>query len=204
MGKVETISFKRRKLPHWDVFNKSYFITFRLRGSLPKDVVVRLKNEKELIKAKQNNKEELYQFHRKEFLKIEKVLDSVKNSENAYLTRDDIAPILMNSLSFLEDKYCWRIPHFVIMPNHIHCLCLDDKPGKRIDKTGLFSEFKRYTAVKINKIFNRKGRVWNDENFEHWCRDYHKEESVKRYILNNPVKAGFVKSPTDWKWQWSK
>ncbi len=198
--KPKTISFTRRRLPHWDVENRPYFITFRLRNSLPSNVVMDLKNKRELIKSKKDNEEDLLEFQRKQFFMIEKILDSVDNDNNAYLTRDDIAPILMDSLAFIENKYCWRIPRFVIMPNHIHCLCIGDKKGKQIDKIGLFADFKKFTARHINKVLNQKGRVWCDENFDHWCRTPEKVESIKRYIWNNPIKAGFVNEIEDWKW----
>ena len=86
------------------------------------------------------------------------------------------------------------------MPNHIHCLCIADKTGVKIGLTKIFSLFKRFTARKINEKLKRQGRVWVDENFDHWCRTPEKEQSVKRYIANNPVKAGFVTNSKDWKW----
>ena len=198
---IETISFTRRRLPHWEVNQSSYFVTFRLRGSLPRETVLKLKEKRESLLNKKDNKKELYEFQRFEFREIEKVLDSVRNSENAYLTRDDIAPILMSSFEFLEKKYCWRFPSFVIMPNHVHCLGIADGDREPVSLTKIFALFKRFTGKLINETLNRSGRVWVDENFDHWCRTSEKEESLKRYINNNPVKAGLVMNSDDWKWR---
>jgi putative transposase len=199
---IETISFKRRRLPHWQVHGKAYFVTFRLRNSLPEEVVLRLKRQRDVLLSKENNDEELYEFQRHEFKEIEMILDSVTNEENAYLTRDDIAPVLMDAFDHLSSKYCWRFPSLVIMPNHVHCLCVADKVGEKASLTKIFGLFKQFTGRGINKVIKRTGnRVWVDENFDHWCRTADKEESVKRYIANNPVKAGLVKNSSDWKWK---
>jgi len=67
--------------------------------------------------------------------------------------------------------------------------------------TDVVGLFKRYTARRINDVMNRQGRVWVDENFDHWCRKSDKVERVKKYIANNPVKAKLVNKSEDWKWQ---
>ena len=198
---IETTSFKRRRLPHWEVHEKSYFVTFRLRASLPKEVILKLKEQRNAILNKEDNEKDIYEFQRYEFGEIEKILDSVNNETNAYLAKDNIAPILMESFEYLEKKYCWRFTSFVIMPNHVHCLCVADKEGEKISLTKIFGLLKRFTAREINKVLSKKGRVWVDENFDHWCRTADKEESVKKYIANNPVKAKLVKDSKDWKWK---
>lgn len=43
MGKE--VQFYRRKLPHYQPHDAIFFITFRLAGSLPKNVIIELKQE---------------------------------------------------------------------------------------------------------------------------------------------------------------
>ena len=158
--------------------------------------------QRDVLLSKEDNVEELYEFQRHEFKEIEIILDSVSNEKNAYLTRDDIAPVLMDAFAHLSNKYCWRFPSFVIMPNHVHCLCVADKVGEKASLSKIFGLFKQFTGREINKVIKKAGnRVWVDENFDHWCRTADKEESVKRYIANNPVKAGLVKDSREWKWK---
>jgi putative transposase len=201
MNDHKTISFSRRRLPHWEVLGGLYFVTFRIRRSLPQKVILKLKEKRNQIIGGNDSERDLIEFQRYEFREIENVLDRVNNDVNAFLARDDIAPILMESFEFIEKKYCWRFISYVIMPNHIHCLCLADKDGEKKSLTQTIGIFKQYTAREINKKLNRKGRLWVDENFDHWCRDFNKEESVKRYIEQNPVKGGLVKESSDWKWK---
>jgi hypothetical protein len=59
---------------------------------------------------------------------------------------------------------------------------------------------KGWTARKANILLNRTGSFWAPESFERWCRSAEEEDKVKRYIQNNPVKAGLVKSSSAWKW----
>ena len=197
--KINTISFTRRRLPHWCVAGKSYFVTFRLRGSLPLQVIQDLREKREKIQQMASEKDK-HKFEQFEFKIIENILDSVNNNDNAFLCRDNIATILMERFSFLEEKYCWQFPAYVIMPNHIHCMCIDNTEGVNISLTRLIGEFKRYTSRKINMILGHSGRVWVDENFDHWCRTTDEEAKIIEYIANNPVKAGLVAKKEDWKW----
>jgi len=197
---IRTISFKRRSLPHWEVAGKMHFVTFRLRNTLPKEIVVKFQKRRSEILA-EDNVCKIHEFQRYEFKEIERILDSVKNDENAYLSRFDIAPVLMEAFESLEYKYCWSFPSYVIMPNHIHCLCVADKEGKGISLTDIIGLYKRFTSRKINTIRGESGRIWIDENFDHWCRDHHKVESIVKYIENNPVKAGLVDKSENWRWK---
>ena len=46
---VETIRFVRNRLPHWLVADRTYFVTLRLSGSLPRSVVRELIREREAL-----------------------------------------------------------------------------------------------------------------------------------------------------------
>jgi len=42
------------------------------------------------------------------------------------------------------------------------------------------------------------------ESFDHYSRSDEETERIIAYVMNNPVKAGLVKSPEDWKWSYCK
>ncbi len=193
-----TTSFRRRNLPHWHVKSKPYFVTFRLKGSLPESIVNRLKRDYQNFLDSDPNQEEILIFQRKRFKTVETILDSAKNSPT-YLRIPEIAQIVLESFDWLETECHWRIPAAVIMPNHVHILLVDSELAtKSLERS--IGIMKGFTAREANKILNRKGQFWMPENFDHWCRSADKTESVKRYIRNNPVKAGLVKNPDDWRW----
>ncbi len=154
---IDTISFSRRRLPHWEVNRKVYFVTFRLRNSLPMSVVAELQKERDDLFCSSAENDNFVKFQRYEFKKIESILDSINNEEYAFLAREDIAPIIMNAFEFLENKYCWRFPSFVIMPNHVHCLGVADKDGEPISLVKVLSLLKSFTGREMNKRLNREG-----------------------------------------------
>ena len=59
---------------------------------------------------------------------------------------------------------------------------------------------KGYAAKKINKILNRKGSVWLDENFDRIIRNDDEFTEKMNYVMNNPLKAGFVENVELYKW----
>jgi len=61
---------------------------------------------------------------------------------------------------------------------------------------------KGYTANKANKILNRTGTFWQHESYDHVVQDEKELERVIAYVLNNPVKAGFVSTWQEWKWSY--
>ena len=83
------------------------------------------------------------------------------------------------------------------MPNHVHILIevLEGKVLMSIVKT-----WRSYTAHKFNKMLGRNGKVWMKDYFDRYIRDDTHFRDVVAYIDNNPVNAGLVKEPCEWKW----
>ncbi len=59
---------------------------------------------------------------------------------------------------------------------------------------------KGYTARESNRILNRKGPFWQDENYDHWARDQAECCRIADYIDANPVKAGLCRYTDEWEW----
>jgi REP element-mobilizing transposase RayT len=91
----------------------------------------------------------------------------------------------------------------VVMPDHVHLLCMalmDDNGSISIPE--ITRTIKSESAHRINKVLGRSGRVWQDESFDHILRG---DESLRKkalYILENPVRAGLVRSPREYRWLW--
>jgi REP element-mobilizing transposase RayT len=194
----ETTAFYRRSLPHWKVSSCSYFVTFRLKNSIPKDKLFELKNKYDRIKSECLNDNDLLKAQRIHFLHIEKIIDSNRSADDISLATAGIAEIIMERIEWMEKNTGWRIPSYVIMPTHIHCLMNGEKADRSLSKA--LQLLKGYTAKKANDHLKREGAFWSPESFDYWCRSSEKKESAKRYIRNNPVKAGLVKSADDWPW----
>jgi REP element-mobilizing transposase RayT len=198
MNKPPTISFSRRKLPHWRVAGRPYFVTFRLKNTLPEHIVEDLKQQRSTLKEKHAAPEDILSFERTSFIKIENILDNLDN-DICYLKLPAAADIVIESFDFIQIKYKWYFPYIVVMPNHVHCLAAhQDNAACSLEQA--LGYIKSFSAKNINLLINNKGNIWETENFDHWCRTPESEERIKEYIRNNPVKAGLVKAPEDWKW----
>jgi putative transposase len=91
----------------------------------------------------------------------------------------------------------------IVMPDHVHLLLtpLGDEDGP-FTTPRIMQAIKGASAHRVNKLPGRKGRVWQEESFDRALR---KEETVGYrldYMLQNPVRAGLVENPLDYRWLW--
>ncbi|MEO8042274.1 MAG: transposase, partial [Acidobacteriota bacterium] len=107
---------------------------------------------------------------------------------------------------------------YCIMANHVHSLFtpfLGERSLTEVKRknrtafqstdptlTSIMQSIKGYTGREANKFLGRKGQFWETESYDHEVRDAKEFGNIKSYILNNPVKAGFVRDWRDWKWSW--
>jgi REP element-mobilizing transposase RayT len=113
-----------------------------------------------------------------------------------YLSDERIAESISETI-LKFDRVKYELHSWVIMPNHVHILItpLDDYSLAEI-----LHSIKSFTANFANKTLGRNGRFWSPEYFDRFIRDREHYASAKRYIENNPVKAGLCKEPEDWRW----
>lgn len=180
---------------------------FRLNGSLPKEVVLRLREErdlakKELLKKGLPNeviKQELNKMRRLYFGKFDDLLDNVHTGPH-FLKQPDVAKIVADAiLHFNEERY--TVINYCIMSNHVH-LTLSKLQGEIGD---LLGSIKKFTARKINLLHDCVGRqVWVYESYDHLIRDEEDLIFHHTYTLENPVKAGIVSSWLDFPFTYAR
>ena len=113
-----------------------------------------------------------------------------------FMRDERVAQIVKDAL-FYYDGNKYKIIAWCIMPNHVHILI---EVFNGISLSEIVHSWKSYSANQINKHLNRTGQVWMMEYFDRYIRDYDHFEKVINYIHNNPVKAGLVKSPSEYRW----
>lgn len=84
---------------------------------------------------------------------------------------------------------------FVVMANHVHLLITPT-----VQPSALMHSLKRFTAREANRIIGITGPFWQDESYDRLVRDGREFERIRRYIENNPVRAGLVSAPEDYLW----
>ncbi|MFN2492548.1 MAG: transposase [Pyrinomonadaceae bacterium] len=105
------------------------------------------------------------------------------------------------------------------MPNHVHAVIKplirgvpDDamlRGGSTADAgyyslASIMQSLKGYTALKANQLLGLQGEFWEHESYDHWIRDADEWQRTVAYVLNNPLKAGYVKRWQDWKWNYRR
>jgi putative transposase len=102
----------------------------------------------------------------------------------------DYAPDLVKSIERYHTNQKWFCRAYIIMPDHLHLLI---SPFPNHALTQLMQDWKRYTA----KNFEIK---WQKNFFEHRLRSDESANDKAYYMELNPIRAGLVKQPTEWKW----
>ena len=196
--------FYRKNLPHIQPPGETFFITYRLAGSLPLSTIENLKSryrqaERRLhIQYPDLEKRACakYDLQKKYFAEFDDQLDKCLN-EPYWLKEKNIAALVAESLDYLAKMY-FDLWAFCIMPNHVHLLITVFEDAPILYK--ILQKHKKHTAWKGNLILKRSGKFWTHESYDHIVRNGQEFENIVYYILNNPIKAGFVKKWQDWQW----
>jgi len=176
-----TVSFYRRKLPHWQPESGSIFLTWRLFGSLPKGFAERLR--------RWSNDPG------KQFVDADRMLDAA--SQGPFWLKDpQIAGHARCAIQRGAELGHYVLRAWAIMPNHVHVLLDPLVPLAR-----LTLGIKRASAKDANATLGRTGKpFWQDESFDRWVRGPAEFARIHAYIENNPVKARLCARPQDWPW----
>jgi putative transposase len=128
------------------------------------------------------------------------VTSSVRDGIRCDLTRENIAPIILNTLVYYANKRYYLYDH-TVMPDHIHFILQPIERNETVEPLGdILGDIKSYTAHKINDQLGRKGSLWLDESYDRIIRDEKEYRKFARYIFENPERAGLVENAEDWPW----
>jgi REP element-mobilizing transposase RayT len=175
--------FSRGYLPHFDSSFVIQAVTYRLADSLPNEVAKRM-----LADYPEGWKSPAYR------KRIEDYVDAGHGA--CRLKRPEVAQIVLDRWRRF-DGVRYRLHAWVIMPNHVHVVVQTIAP---CDLASAVEGWKSCSARKINKIFCRRGAVWQREYWDRFIRDEQHYQRAVAYVHENPVKAGLVSQAEDWPW----
>ncbi len=190
--------------PHYQFRDSIVFITWRLAGTLPAHVrklFERLKaasgdletiRDLKRIKAENARLFGLYQEYDLELANWD--------DPGFSLNQDALAAIVTGAFHFYAGtKY--ELHTYCVMSNHVHILlrALRNEQGGLYRISDLVGWLKSYTAHEINKVLGRRGQLWDNFHFDRIIRDARNYDNVVNYIRMNPVAAGLVNSPEEWR-----
>ena len=202
-----------RGLPHFHPENAVFFVTFRLLGSLPHEMIRRLQQERESRMAQMPNApheaaERLYNEQKRYFAKFDCELDNASCGK-LHLKQPEIARRVAAKMHEY-DSHLYNLIAYCIMPNHVHLVVdmtrkmedgIDFPDGNPVSLSLVMRLIKGGSAYEINKYLNVSGAFWQQESYDHVVRNWKELRNIISYTLQNPVKAGLV---DDWQhWDFS-
>jgi len=122
--------FTRRHLPHWHPATQTFFVTFRLFGSLPEHVIERLRAEAKRLRQQPPRKDEpLRERALREGKRLFALTDEALAAEALsadsrtprWLRDSRVASTVREAVRYRDGK-TFRLYRYVIMPNHVHLL----------------------------------------------------------------------------------
>ena len=123
MNKIKT--YYRRNLPHYQPPGYTFFVTFRLSGSLPQHVILRMieerKREEKYISGiadKKERRKQYYEYQHEYFEKFDSILDNPKSGPK-WLLNEKIGDLVVEALHYRNGTE-YDLIAYTIMPNHVH------------------------------------------------------------------------------------
>jgi REP element-mobilizing transposase RayT len=173
----------RGRLPHWRVDAAVYFITFRLRDSIPREIARQLFEDRErMLRACSTTFERARldtAFAIRMDLELDRCLGSCVLREHGELVANALR-------HFHRERY--ELHAWCVMPNHVHVL-IHVTVGDDVPK--IVHAWKSYIAHKIDR-----GTIWQREYFDRVVRSPQEFANTAAYIRDNPAKAGL----RGWRW----
>ena len=185
-----------RNLPHWRQEGASYFVTFRLKDSIPAEVLGRHQTElKKLygelgiepgthISNDHLGQARLQTLQQETARALEAALDA---GHGACILKDRTAREPIVEAFRYHEEHSFDLHCYVIMPNHCHAL-VSPFPKKSLER--VVQSIKSFSSRRIG----HGGPLWQEESYDTIIRDEDHFRNVARYIHQNPWKARLLHS----------
>lgn len=187
LSHIQEITRWGHKLPHWQQGNNpAYFITFRLRDSIPIKIARQIETQRKHWThehPKPWDASTALEYHKTFSTRIDKLLD--ENYGDCILQKEDIRRPLIETLRGQDQKH-YLLHNWVIMPNHVHILATIPSAT---NLGAVIGTWKRLSAIRINRISNTSGSIWQKNYFDRIIRDWDHFQRVAKYIRKNPRNA---------------
>jgi len=126
---------------------------------------------------------------------ISHITQRASGAEKLFHEEDDFLEMLAR-LKKISQNYEIELISFVLMPNHVHLLLEQNEANLHEAMRELFSRYAR----RHNKKYERKGHLFGGRYRQAVCLDEAYFIAVSLYIHLNPVRAGLVLHPSDYRW----
>lgn len=155
------LTYYQRNLPHWQPPEQDIFLTWRLKGSLPRHI-------RDIPPTSEPGKR---------FITLDRELDRAENGP-VWLREPLIAECLVAALKKVQDERLVDLQAYAIMANHVHVLISPLAPLPKITQM-----VKGATSRQANLLLGLTGNsFWQDESFDHWIRNPGEWQTIRKYM----------------------
>ncbi len=189
-------------MPHWRQEGCTYFVTYRLADSIPKQVLERWDIEKSewlaargaAVTDRDGWKDAFLKLNEKDRFAFEKHFNRQLNSyldegRGSCVLRDPrCAQIVVEGWDYFDGER-YGLGDLVVMPNHVHLL-VTPFAGHQLED--IMQSRKRQSAREINALLGGAGKLWQKHSFDHIVRNENALERFENYIEENPRNAGLA------------
>jgi REP element-mobilizing transposase RayT len=170
---------RRRRLPHEYPEEKALFITWHLNGAV--------KPAQFPPPGKLSSGQA--------FVYVDRFLDAARDGP-VFLKLPEIAKIVVEAIHKGAALGHYELHAYVVMANHVHMLVTP-----LMDPSEFMKALKGATAREANRALGLTGSsFWQKESYDHWVRNADEFQRIWNYIEMNPVKAGIVERPEEFRW----
>jgi REP element-mobilizing transposase RayT len=173
----------RGRLLHWEVDDADYFVTFRLRDSLPIEIARQLVIERAYLAQTAQTDAERVAIDKAFGLRLDSYLDAGYGQ----CILSEHAQVVAGALRHFDGRR-YLLHAWCVMPNHVHVLFHLER-GRQLE--GVLHSWKSYTAHRIGL-----GTIWQREYFDRVVRGADEFRKTRTYIVRNPERAEL----RHWKW----
>ncbi|MCK5802830.1 MAG: transposase [Lentisphaeria bacterium] len=169
-------------LPHWRQDGATYFVTFRLADSIPKEKQDELASRRRYWCQSHRppySKRELDEYAFLFSDQVHEWLDA--GYGRCFLANPRFSELVRDALAHFDGCRYW-LEEWAVAPNHTHVLLTPVK-GFPLDRT--IRSWMSFTARKINVELGQMGQVWQHEAYDHIVRNLRERDAVQKYILHH-------------------
>jgi len=109
----------------------------------------------------------------------------------------DLTRACVEWLGEYTTQYHCRVHSYVLMTNHVHLLLSTDQPAAA---GALMKALAQRFVQSINRSYRRSGTLWEGRFRSCLVQDETYLLTCQRYIELNPVRAGMVLHPAEYRW----
>ena len=119
------------------------------------------------------------------------------NRKEMILDDRGMKDLFLGTLSRAKKRYKFRVENFCVMGNHIHLMI---RPGAGESLSRILQWILSVFAMAYNRIHGLWGHVWGCRFFSEILAGLRQFLAVFDYIDRNPLEAGQVRDPRDWRY----